>query len=224
MGKFIDSLTTDDPQSYPEYLLTDESCTEILKQDIDIRQRSFKNRFEVGKFFNEIFAAVEIKDIERDRGLWSWLALFYFEEICDTYPDGSPKPGERARWIPDIWNFRKYYRHLLASPFRIYNTYKNEPKTALVLLCKPHYRPGEVVEQLSAYQEVVTNSSLIKAATKLYVNDQNDGHKRGVAGKGPGSSRRLVDVISQLELTWDLYSLNANEILEILPSEFDRFK
>lgn len=223
MGQFLDSLTTDDPQLYPSDLLTDSSCTKILKNDIELEKRDFKNRLEVGKYFNEKFTALDIPDIERDRGLWSWLALFYFDEICRVDSDGNPKPGERARWIPAIWDFRKYYRHLLAGPFRIYKSYRNNPQIAFALLCTPPYSPGEVVEQLTARQELVTNPAIMKTATELYVDKKKGKHKRGSGGKGPGSPRRLSDVLSQFDLTWDLYSMNANDILEMLPSEFDRF-
>lgn len=222
MGQFIDSLTTEEPQPYPVDLLTDPRYTEIADEQIEIEKRNFTNRFEVGEYFNKKFANSEIQDLERDRALWSWLALYYFDEICDTDSDGSPKPGERARWIPEIWDFRKYYRHLLASPYRIYNTYEDKLEDALVLLYKPPYRPGDVVEQLTSRQELVTNSSIIGAATKLYVENDNKKHKYGVTS-GQGSARRLADVIAQLDLTWDLYSLSTKEILELLPLEFSRF-
>lgn len=224
MGEFIDSLTTDNPQTYPKNILTDLACTEIIKPEIELKQRSFENRFEVGEYFKLKFDDVDINDIERDRGLWSWLALYYFDELCNTDSNGNPKPGERARWIPEIWDFRKYYRHLLAGPYRIFSAYSEEPSIAYSLLCTPPYQPGEVVEQLTSRQELVTNSSIVEASTKLYFDKQQRGHKRGAAGKGPGSARRLADIVSQLELTWDLYSLSTNEILGILPTEFNRFK
>ncbi|MFQ5653524.1 MAG: hypothetical protein ACE5GW_02190 [Planctomycetota bacterium] len=43
-------------------------------------------------------------------------------------------------------------------------------------------------------------------------------------GKGRGSARRLADLANQLDLTWDLHTMKAEELLEILPAEFDRFK
>ena len=224
MGQLIDSLTTEKPQHYPSELLTDPSYAEIIGDEIEIDKRSFSNRFEVGKYFNAKFANTDIKNVKRNRGLWSWLALFYFDEICNKDSEGNPKPGERARWIPEIWNFRKYYRHLLAGPYRIYNAFRDEPEIALALLCTSPKQPGEVVEQLTSRQELVTNSSIIEASTKLYVAVQGNSHKRGAAGKGPGSARRLADIFAQLDLTWDLYSMEADEILEMLPSEFDRFK
>lgn len=223
MGQFIDSLTTEEPQKYPNELITDPSSTEIIDDKIVIDERSFSNRFEVGKYFNDKFADADMQNVKRDRGLWSWLALFYFDEICNRDSEGNPKPGERARWIPEIWNFRKYYRHLLAGPYRIYTAFRLEPKIALSLLCTPPYQPGEVVEQMTSRQELVTNSSIIEAATKLYVDNKGESHKRGAAGKGPGSARRLADVIAQLDLTWDLYSLSTEEVLTLLPQEFSRF-
>lgn len=224
MSLFLDSITTDSPLPYPENILTDNDFTEIIEANIEIEKRTFSNRYEVGKYFFEKFNSSTITEIERDKGLWSWLSLYYFEEFCDKDSDGNLSPGERARWIPAISNFRKYYRHLIAGPYRIWSAYNDNPKTALVLLCKPHYRPGDVVEQLSARQEWITNPAIMKAATILYVSEDGIGHKTGAGGKGAGSSRRLSDIFWQFDLTWDLYSLNANEILDLLPNEFDKFK
>ena len=43
------------------------------------------------------------------------------------------------------------------------------------------------------------------------------------SAKSPGSPRRFADVLSQLDLTWDLHSLSVEQLLELLPSEFDEF-
>jgi len=40
----------------------------------------------------------------------------------------------------------------------------------------------------------------------------------------PMDLRRFVAVAGQLDLTWDLFSMSGPEILELLPSEFDRWK
>jgi hypothetical protein len=223
MGQFIDSLNSGEPTSYPEELLTDMDYTKQLDTEVEIEKRNFSNKFEVGEYFNSKFNNIGIENIKRDRGLWSWLALYYFNEICAVDSDGQPKPGERARWIPAVWDFQKYYRHLLAGPYRIYNAYQNNPQTAFAILCTSADKNGDVVEQLSARQELVTNPAIMEAATKLYVDKETDKHKYGSGGKGPGSPRRLSAVLSQFDLIWDLYSLDADDILEMLPSEFDRF-
>jgi len=40
----------------------------------------------------------------------------------------------------------------------------------------------------------------------------------------PGTLYRFIDVIQQLDLTYDLYSMNGEEILGLLPPEFDRWR
>ena len=37
------------------------------------------------------------------------------------------------------------------------------------------------------------------------------------------SARRLADVLLQFDVTWDLYAMKANNLLELLPKEFKKF-
>ncbi len=57
----------------------------------------------------------------------------------------------------------------------------------------------------------------------MYWDDTAKNLKRGAAGKGGGSARRLVRIIRQYQLTYDLNSMNGNEIVELLPDEFAKW-
>jgi hypothetical protein len=94
----------------------------------------------------------------------------------------------------------------------------------MVLLYGPPSIMGEVVEQLASRQELITNKAVVAAATKLYFDRGKDSPRRGFGGKGPGSPRRLADLLNQLDLTWDLYAMSDDEVMAKLPSEFDRFR
>jgi hypothetical protein len=102
--------------------------------------------------------------------------------------------------------------------------HRDDPKRAFALLCTKPQSPGEVVEQLSSRQEIVTNASIMEVATRLYVDSSTGRHKAGAGGKGPGSARRLADIFFQFDLTWDLYSMTKDEIIEMLPSEFSGYR
>ena len=96
------------------------------------------------------------------------------------------------------------------------------------LLASPPHSPGDVVEQLASRQEYVTNNTVMQVATILYVSPEGR-IKAGAAGGGrgggrPGNVRRFVDFLNQLDLTWDLYGLEVDTLLDMLPSEFDRFR
>lgn len=43
-------------------------------------------------------------------------------------------------------------------------------------------------------------------------------------GKSRGTARRLADFCNQIDVTWDLYALEPDELLTRLPKEFERFR
>lgn len=224
MGQFLDSLTTEEPMPWPEDLLTDASASVVVQPTVEIEACVFADRFEAAGYLNARFGDASLDNVEQDRGLWAWLALFYFDQLAPSQTGGSRKVGERARWIPAVGDFRKYYRHLLAGPFRVYRAHRDNPERVRVLLANPVHTPGEPAEQIAAYQELVTNNSIVEAATDLYVDNKTKQYKRGASGKGSGTPRRLADVLSQFDLTWDLYAMSKGAILDMIPAEFDRFR
>jgi hypothetical protein len=165
---------------------------EPLAVEIEVEARTFANRFEAAEYLLNRFAPAGLTDIERDSGLWAWLSLFYFDAVCPPGRGGVRKPGAIARHIPEPGNFQRYYRHLLAGPYRIYRAHRENPRRALALLCQPLDSPGDVVEQLASRQEVVTNPGILELATKLYVDSRSQRLKRGAGGKSSGSARRRL--------------------------------
>jgi hypothetical protein len=205
-------------------ILTDPLTSEELGCQVHIEEQTFASRFEAAGYLDEKFAASGLKGVERDRGLWAWLSLFYFDQLCPADGHGRRKPGELARWVPEVTNYQRYYRHLLAGPYRIYRAHRDDPERALALLCNPLDRPGDIVEQLASRQEIVTNRAVIQSATRLYIDPSTRKPRRGAGGKGGGSARRLADVLNQFDVTWDLYAMNPDGLIQLLPAEFNRFK
>ena len=196
-------------------IVSDTRFSEEIGANIAVQPRTFGTRFDVGEYLDDLFSEAENLDLNKDKGLWTWLAAFYFEQLC---PPGS-RPGENARWVPAVGDFRKYYRHLLAGPYHIYCAHRDNPLRALALLATPPHRPGDIVEQLASRQELVTNKSVMKVATTLYIDPKTARPKRGAAS----NARRLADTLNQLDLIWDLYALDPDTLLKLLPSEFLAF-
>jgi hypothetical protein len=223
-AEYVDSLSSEKPLPYPEDLLESEDDAVPFAVKIEIEDIRFETRLAAAEYLHGRFSDPRLQGIENETGVWAWLALFYFEQLCKTDDEGNYRPGEMARWIPENDNFRKYYRHLLRGPFSIYNAHREEPARALALLCGPLQEPGDVVEQLSARQELVTNSGVVKLATILYYDPEKKRLRRGAAGRGPGSARRLADLFNQLDITWDLYGMAAEKLVVLLPAEFNKFR
>lgn len=226
-GQFLDSLSSDRPDDIPSPLLQDPQYSEELTipTQIDIDQRTFDRRFDAAKYLYDKLDNTGLRDIERDIGLWSWLALFYFETLCSKSRNGRWIPGERSHWIPSVDDWRRYCRHFLAGGFRIYRSHRDDPSRAMVLLYHSPQTIGHFVYQLAQRQELIVNSAVIETATRLYYDSSTGRGKRGAqTEKTSGSVFRFTIVLNQLDLTWDLQRLTSSQLLAMLPAEFDRFK
>lgn len=62
------------------------------------------------------------------------------------------------------------------------------------------------------------------ALTLLYYDSTLKKLPKGSTGKDAGSSRRFAMLLQHFDLTHDIYEMTADELLELLPSEFDRFR
>ncbi len=222
-GAYLDGLAADPALPPPAALLEDDEASAPLPGDAVPIAAKFANRMAAARTLDELLSKVTGCDVERDGGLWTWLTLFYFDSVCPKDGNGRRKAEARARYIPAVTDYQKYYRHLLAGPYRVFRAHRTDPDRALVLLCGPVHRPGEIVEQLLSRQEIITNPSAVEAATEIYFDKAKGGFRRGAAGKGAGSARRLAAVLNQFDLTWDLASMTAQQLMERLPREFDRF-
>jgi len=222
--RFLDSLTSETPLSFPDALLIDQATSEPLAGDIDVERKRFGSRFDAAKYLNEVLARAEMAELEKDKGLWAWLSLFFFDQLCVPDGSGQRKPGARAKWIPETDDYRRYYRHLLAGPYLIYRSHHDNPARAFVLLCGPLDRPGEIVEQLASRQEIVANKAVLETATNLYIDSETGHPKRGAAGKTRGSARRFAEILNQFDVTWDLSIMESSDLVKMLPKEFEKFR
>ncbi len=208
----------------PLQMLEDPALTETIPADIDVPKASFASRMEVGRFLNELLERAAIPLPERDRGLWTWLALFYFDEVCPADGNGNRDPQDEARLLPLLDNHQRFYRHLLLGPFLIVRAHRDNPERAIAMLCNPLWKPGEIAEQLASRKELVTNRGVADLATRLYYDPTKKSFKRGAGSSVKGAARRLAALLNQLDLTFYLYGMSTEELLALLPKEFDRFR
>lgn len=225
MVAFLDSLVSEAPMAYPGDLLTDEDTSEALSVKIDVERKEFLRRFEMAEYLYTKFDGSGLDHPEHDAGIWAWLALFWFDQLCPKDKKGNRNPKALARWIPDLENARRYYRHLVLGPFLIYSTHHKTPKLVLGLLGTDVNAPGEIVEQFASRPQLVTCPAAVGAVTKLYYLPKG-GFKPGAGGGDdiPGTARRLALVLMQFDRTFDLHSLAVDQLVGLLPPEFDRFR
>lgn len=206
----------------PIELLDDAGATRELPVDTVVELRPFASRLAVGIYLNERLGAMDVEEVDADAGLWGWLSLFFFDEVCPLRPDGTRRPGQDYRHVP-TFDFRTSHRHLLYGPYQVYRRHGD---VAAVLLSGPPHSESGVYHEIAGRRELIANRGVIEAATLLYYDPERRTPRRGAQGPAtsPGTVRRFVRVLQQLDMTYDIYGLSGEQLLELLPPEFDAWR
>jgi hypothetical protein len=202
-------------------LLFDKNLTsEFGDYEID-RCKNFDNRYDFGEYLYGIF---ESKHVEKEIGMLSWVALLFFDQICrKSGKSYRLQILSKYRYIPEIENSWRFYRHLILTPILVWQRLKGD---SILLLSNPLYESGDAVEQLMSRQDFIANDNILSIARKLYLDEEKKKPKpRSFSDSEPGNAKRLArDIVPQLSMTYDLYEAPINQIMNLLPEEFNRWK
>ena len=205
-------------------ILEEDGMSEPIPNGAEFEVRVFNSRLELSQYIDNILTTSNLDGEMTDTGLWSWLGAAFLDSTCPAETDGTRKPGKDYRHIPST-SWRDFYRHLIRGPVRILRLFSGDPEAAAIVLCQKPQSPGDFVEQLASRQERITNPAIIQTANQLYFDTETGKPKRGAAPnwRKPGTLRRFGDILDQLDLTYDLYSMSADELTGLLPNEFSAY-
>lgn len=217
---WLDSLRAGGKDPAPFYLLEHADFSGELEWDVEVENRDFRNRYELGQYLVDGLASCDQRAIWNDAGLWTWLALFWFDRLCQAEPDGGRKPLRNDNYILSD-RHRDHHRHAIRTTWLFV---REHGQTVQFVFSNPLSKRGELTEQLTASPYFLSCKGLVEAAHYLYDDPNRGTWKRGAAGKGPGVVRRLAGILNQFMLTYDLHSMDRDAILSILPAkEFAKF-
>ncbi len=180
----------------------------------------FTTRIEMAEYLKSSFeeAGIGRNAVIGRSDLWSWLAYLWFDQLCPIENE-TRNVLQAARYICSS-DYRTYYRHYIAVSYDIYYLYG--PQNSKLFLYNPLHLHNDFIEQFASRQDIISNKNLIEATHRLYWDENSSRPKRGAQSRNkPGNHRRLLKVIDQLELTYDIFTMTADEIIKLLPYEFD---
>jgi hypothetical protein len=209
----------------PFHLLNDQDTSEPMNAEGQIENRNFRTRLDLARYLDDTLADIESDSIETDIHIWSWLSLFYFDQTCPPQKDGVRKPGRDYRHILEP-GYPNGHRHILCGPYMVYTVYGLGDELSKLLLCTTVPVESQFLHEFASRQNFITNIGLLEAAHLLYFDDSIYKPKRGVFMRKnkPGTLYRFVDVIQQFDINYDLYSMSGDEVIELLPPEFNKWK
>lgn len=222
--RFLEALSLDPSAPPPLAILNDPRFAEVIEPTIEIAAGEFEDSFQLAKYLNEKLESLNARFYSRDIGMWSWLALLFIDYISPQNDAGERTARQRAVYVlSKNFSFRSYYRHAVRSAWQSYHVHGEASRVLLITQTKSALR-SDVAEQIGAYADLFGSKAIVKLAERLWLDQSTGLLRRGSGGKGPGSPRRLVAVLRQLQLTFDLADCSTETLLALLPSEFDRWK
>jgi hypothetical protein len=218
---FVLNLRKGNSQNTPLHLLEAPPYSEEVNFDIEIEpERTFSSRFEIGVYLAGLFKDIDLQKHIGDRGFWTWFALVWFDQLCPR-KNKVRKPSMPYNYVLSA-DYKHRPRHAIYMTWQLVDRYGDD---ARFLLCKDPTTRGEMTEVLMARQSILSSRAVIQLASQLYFDPQSGGFKKGSAArKSAGCVARYISWIQQLQLTFDIFSITTDELEQLLPAEFDRFR
>lgn len=221
IAEFVKWVRKGAPGTIPTELLRDSEFTEELPGGNSIPEQRFNDRYELGVALVEILSKHDQQEVSFDRGLWSWLAAFYFEQLAPR--DESGNRMLRKDYVYALSESRIYYRHLVRTPWFLVKTHGERCRYLLASRpgdSAPLSRQSYLLDQLAARQFVISSPALVGVAARLFTDRRTGQPTRGAGAKGSGSPRRLALIANQLSLTYDIHDMPVDKLVKLLPDEF----
>jgi hypothetical protein len=218
--RLLENWRENSANSTPDGLLEEETATELVRPSIEVERRDFATKAQAAAYLSEILAPLPDREVATNAGLWTWLACFWFDTICPIR-EGRRRVKNDAYYVYEPNNPRRFYYHLLYLPWHIVHV---APTYNRLLLCGSLATMDEIAAEVMKRLYLLRIPCIFEVLDRLYWDEERRCPRRGIIPRHearPGDLRhRLPLRVRQLEMTYDLQSLNADQLIELLGEEF----
>ena len=211
-------------------LLSDSRNAEPTESEAYVESRAFTDRRDAGQYLAQQLEPLAAAGFADDPYLWSWLGIFYLEEMFRSDAESARRIKEfpEAAYLIDPVNRdsrdRSHHRLLIA-----YDVWTRHGEDAWLLLNDRVSSMSQFTLRIVQTPEVFRSRGVVKLAHLLYADRDAGRLREGTRGTSnatapPGSLPRLLAVLNHLSMNYDVYGMTAEQLLPLLPPEFDRFR
>lgn len=220
--RFLASCRENPKEPVPIDLLESDEHTTLIEPVIEVESQNFTIKRDAAEYLHKELSALAPDEVRRCPGLWTWLSLMYFNEVC---PASSVSRKVRNDYtyifVPD--SMRETYRHIL---FICWNVLHLSPDHNRLFLHSKISQLDKYTAEVFKRLYLTRIPCIFEVLDRLYWDDESGKPVTGIVAPRnirPGNlMHRLPTRIRQLEETYDLQSLDADQLLEILGDEFQQ--
>lgn len=185
-------------------------------------------KFELATFIATRIPSIAVQSLlVDDANAGAFMVAARFEVFAKRDSSGAWRLRGRERYIPRLDSASLFYRHPV-SALALYTACGPASEVCLYTDCREQ---GDFMEQVASRADVACNVEMMRVLNHLYWNAQAKSLKAGVLETRypypDGCLRRFVgpgSFVERFGTTHDFFSMTFEEILALLPPEFDRFK
>ena len=205
----------------PADLLYDERYAARFVGEIEVQRRHFRTRREVAEYLQPLLSPVAHL-VADHAGVWSWLGMFYFAETARRQNGAVQLSPLDETFVVDRQDVasRSYqlrFRHYLWGSWRLN---EQHGEGAAFLLDRDLTRWGDIEQRSFGAIRVFNSVGIVPLILRLYTRGTHQ--KRGFI-YDRGGLRHLLRVLDQLERTHDVYGMEQDALLRVLPDEFSQW-
>lgn len=202
----------------PDALLFQPPFSRPISNAPDIELRAFTTRREAADYLEQRLRPIQHL-IADNAGFWSWIGMFYFAPTAprddQEQPRLSPLDETFVVHREELRSYQRRYRHYLWSAWRLHQQHGDD---ADFLLDQPLHAFGDIADRVFSYSRIFNSAGVVSLILALYT---AGGRQKRNFGRSRGGLRHLIRVLDQLDRTYDVYGMSVEQLLRILPSDFD---
>lgn len=218
----------------PLAILDDPRFSEPIEHEYRIDcGRQFDTTFELGRYLHDevIGPAADRLEVRAHAGMWAWISLAMVHNLLGRSRKRKGLPLDPAHYIDA--GARLGYRLICRTAWELVRLHGDNARVAISSRQSPW---GDIAEQMTSRQEIYMHPSFWAVSSRLYLS--NDGSTRPgtttqrtkedrrnpTSRTGLGGLRRLAMSFRQFERTYLVREMPVDQLLEILPAEYGRWK
>ena len=203
----------------PDDILNSPECSQPFLDAPDVHHTTLQTRRDAANYIASLRPEVG-SNLSDDWAFWSWLGVYHLEDII-TEERRHRVSAEHETFVIDTMAVRgsqDIYRNYLWTAWRIQQQFGEELS---FLLDQELIGIGRIARLITNSTRVFNSPGVPKLMVHLY--SDGKGTKRGLT-VGPGNIDHLIRVLAQLERTYDVYGMELEALLKVLPPDFDRWR
>jgi hypothetical protein len=203
----------------PVGLLEHRTFTEIITPEVQVVTEQFELKGDAAQYLTLVLKSLKADDVTKDAGLWTWLTLLFFDSICPVH-DGSRIVKNDYYYIFEPNNVRRFYCHLLFIAWRVLQL---APVHNRLFLKSRLPTLDNVTLRVMSRLFLTRIPCIFEVLDRLYWDENRRRPRSGITNSRVSAgdlTHRFPLRIRQLEMTYDLMSLTADQLIELLGDEF----